>query len=227
MPRWPIFPCPSFAASSWAVPPSTSPPKTQQTPHTSFPIIRWWMPRWPIFPCPSFAASSWAVARSTSQPKTQESRCSNGGARRISLRSPRGGGTVDTAHGGAAAAVEVTLTDAGTSDPLTGALPGTFQALVGHKESTSVLPNSAVLLATSVGCPVQIYRVGSHVYATQFPPEVSPEEFIARSRVYRNHGYFRADELSAVIERLTAASVTEPQRLLRRFAEAALQDVPD
>jgi len=137
------------------------------------------------------------------------------------------GGAVDTAHGEAAAAVEVTLTDAGTSDPLTGALPGTFQALVGHKESTSVLPNSAVLLATSVGCPVQIYRVGSHVYATQFHPEVSPEEFIARSRVYRNHGYFRADELSAVIERLTAASVTEPQRLLRRFAEAALQDVPD
>src|SRR6218665_2249033 len=114
------------------------------------------MPRWPIFPCPSFAASSWAVARSTSQPKTQESRCSNGGARRISLGSPSGlvtpmrgwgfwgkgsggfvgvrGGAVDTAHGEAAAAVEVTLTDAGTSDPLTGALPGTFQALVGHKE---------------------------------------------------------------------------------------------
>jgi GMP synthase (glutamine-hydrolysing) len=39
--------------------------------------------------------------------------------------------------------------------------------------------------------------------------------------VYRHHGYFPARELRAVSERLAAASVTEPQRMLRRFVELA------
>ena len=59
------------------------------------------------------------------------------------------------------------------------------------------------------------------VYATQFHPEVSTADFIARAQVYRHHGYFPASELREVGERLAAASVTEPQRMLRRFAELA------
>jgi GMP synthase (glutamine-hydrolysing) len=131
------------------------------------------------------------------------------------------GGTVGTLHGEEAAAVEITLTAEGVADPLTGALPERFDALVGHKEATERLPNDAVLLASSAGCPVQIYRVGRRVYATQFHPEVSANDFVARAQVYRHHGYFPASELRAVSERLAAASVTEPQRMLRRFAELA------
>lgn len=131
------------------------------------------------------------------------------------------GGEVGTMHGEDAAAVEVTLSRAGRDDRLTGALPASFDALVGHKEATSELPADAVLLAGSAGCPVQLYRVGAHVYATQFHPEVSTADFIARARVYRHHGYFPAHELTAVERRLAEASVTEPQRLLRRFAELA------
>ncbi|MFF2369814.1 glutamine amidotransferase [Agromyces sp. NPDC058110] len=132
------------------------------------------------------------------------------------------GGEVGTRHGEDAAAVEIALTDAGVDDPLTSALPRTFQALVGHKEATERLPEGAVLLASSEGCPVQVYRAGaSRVYATQFHPEVTAHDFVARANVYRHHGYFPASELRAVSERLAAASVTEPQRLLRRFAELA------
>lgn len=131
------------------------------------------------------------------------------------------GGAVGTLHGEEAAAVEITLTADGLADPLTSALPERFDALVGHKEATERLPNDAVLLASSAGCPVQIYRVGRGVYATQFHPEVSATDFVARAQVYRHHGYFPAGELRAVSERLAAASVTEPQRLLRRFAELA------
>ncbi|MGX5695768.1 glutamine amidotransferase [Agromyces soli] len=131
------------------------------------------------------------------------------------------GGEVGTLHGEDAAAVEVTLSAAGRDDRLAGALPARFDALVGHKEATAVLPQEAVLLGGSAGCPVQLYRVGEHVYATQFHPEVSTADFIARARVYRHHGYFPAHELTAVERRLGEASVTEPQRLLRRFAELA------
>jgi len=131
------------------------------------------------------------------------------------------GGTVGTRHGEDAAAVEITLTDAGAADRLVGALPPRFDALVGHKESTERLPDDAVLLASSAGCPVQIYRAGASVYATQFHPEVTTDDFIARAQVYRHHGYFPASELREVSERLAAASVTEPQRMLRRFVELA------
>lgn len=131
------------------------------------------------------------------------------------------GGTVGTLHGEDAAAVEVTLTDEGMADPLVGALSKRFEALVGHKEATERLPGDAVLLASSAGCPVQIYRVGRNVYATQFHPEVSAQDFVARAHVYRHHGYFPASELREVSERLAAASVTEPQRLLHRFVQLA------
>ncbi len=131
------------------------------------------------------------------------------------------GGTIGTLHGEQTAAVEITLTTEGVADPLVGVLPERFEALVGHKEATERLPDGAVLLASSSGCPVQVYRAGRHVYATQFHPEVSIDDFVARAQVYRHHGYFPASELRAVSERLAAASVTEPQRILHRFVELA------
>ncbi|GGI48244.1 GMP synthase (glutamine-hydrolyzing) [Agromyces flavus] len=131
------------------------------------------------------------------------------------------GGTVDTVHGEQASAVEITLTDEGRTDPLTAGLPASFDALVGHKEATGRLPDGAVLLAGSPGCPVQVYRAGTHVYATQFHPEVSTDDFIARARVYRHHGYFPPHELDLLVQRVGAASVTEPRRMLRRFVELA------
>ena len=131
------------------------------------------------------------------------------------------GGEVDTRFGEEAAAVEITLTDEGRADPLVGVLPARFDALVGHKEATARLPGDAVLLARSAGCPVQVYRVGANVYATQFHPEVSTGDFIMRAQVYRYHGYFPAHELDAFSARVRATPVTEPQRMLRRFVDLA------
>lgn len=132
------------------------------------------------------------------------------------------GGEVGLAYPEDAAAVEVRLTPAGIDDPLTGTLPTRFDALVGHKEATEYLPEGAVRLASSELCPVQIYRVGREIYATQFHPEVTTDDFVRRAHVYREHGYFPAAELRAVTERLASASVTQPQTLLRRFVERAL-----
>jgi GMP synthase (glutamine-hydrolysing) len=135
------------------------------------------------------------------------------------------GGEVGTEHGEDAAAVELTLTEAGRADPVTRVLPERFDALAAHKESTARLPDEAVLLAASVACPVQLYRAGERVYATQFHPEVTPADFVARAQVYRHHGYFPASELVAVSARLAEASISEPKRMLRRFVELAASPV--
>ena len=93
-------------------------------------------------------------------------------------------------------------------------------SLTAHKEGTGAPPPDAVLLATGEACPVQAYRVGTHLYATQFHPEPTPADFVERMKVYRNDGYFDADAFDATADRVLAASVTEPLRLLHAFAKA-------
>lgn len=131
------------------------------------------------------------------------------------------GGTLGTRYAEPADAIEIGLTPEGTADPLVGVLPERFHAFGGHKEAADELPREAALLASSAACPAQVYRVGRRVYATQFHPEVTADDFIARGHVYRDHGYFAADALEEFSTRVAAASVTEPRRMLRRFVELA------
>ena len=127
------------------------------------------------------------------------------------------GGVVDRTHGEPVSCVPVSLTDAGRADPLLAGMPEVFDALVGHKEACRVLPPSAVLLATSAGCPVQMFRVGRNVYATQFHPELDVAGVVTRVRVYQHAGYFPPAEMDELITRVSQAVVTEPSRLLANF----------
>jgi GMP synthase (glutamine-hydrolysing) len=127
------------------------------------------------------------------------------------------GGVVDRTHGEPVSCVPVTVTDAGRADPLLAGVPDVFDALVGHKEACRVLPPSAVLLATSVGCPVQMFRVGRNVYATQFHPELDVAGVVTRVRVYQHAGYFPPAEMEDLIARVSQAVVTEPSRVLANF----------
>ncbi|MEW1835385.1 GMP synthase [Microbacterium sp. NPDC079995] len=112
----------------------------------------------------------------------------------------------------------IRLTEEGRRDPLFGDLAAEFSALTAHKEGISRLPEGAVLLATNHDCPVQAYRLGHRLYATQFHPEATGVAFTERMTIYRNHGYFDANDFDAVAARVLAADLDEPQRLLRRFA---------
>lgn len=127
------------------------------------------------------------------------------------------GGTVDRTHPEPVSAAESRLTREGTDDPVASVLPPRFLALTGHKESAPATPPGAVLLATNDVSPVQLYRAGS-VLASQFHPEPTTREFVERATVYSRHGYFAEDELSAVSERLLAATVSGPALLLGRWA---------
>ena len=112
---------------------------------------------------------------------------------------------------------EIRLTGAGRADPLLRGLPERFRVLLGHKEACDEVPPGAVLLATSEACPVQMFRVGENVYATQFHPEADGQVFADRIRIYRGHGYFAPEEAAALTERVLATEVTQPERILRRF----------
>ncbi|HUK73283.1 MAG TPA: glutamine amidotransferase [Streptosporangiaceae bacterium] len=127
------------------------------------------------------------------------------------------GAVVDKRHAEPIGSVPVTLTCEGREDPLLGGLPATFDAFVGHKEAISRLPDHAVLLARSPGCPVQAFRIGSHVYATQFHPELDAPGLCIRIEVYKHAGYFdpgQAEKLKALAR---SSAVIHPPAIVRRF----------
>ena len=130
------------------------------------------------------------------------------------------GGEVSRAFPEDTGPVTIDLTPDGESDPLMGTLARRFTALTAHKEGSARVPEGATLLATNEGCPVQAYRIGDRLYAAQFHPEPTTRAFTERMAVYRDDGYFPANDFDTVAGRVLAASVTEPVRLIRAFAAA-------
>jgi GMP synthase (glutamine-hydrolysing) len=129
------------------------------------------------------------------------------------------GGLVDRTYGEPISSRRITLTEAGRLDPLLGALPPDFDAFLGHKEAVARLPVGAELLASSATCPVQAFRMGTNVYATQFHPELDGEGLALRIETYRHHGYFEPHELDDLLAMARAARVDQPPRLIARFVE--------
>jgi GMP synthase (glutamine-hydrolysing) len=123
--------------------------------------------------------------------------------------------------------VRVALTPPGRRDPLLRDLPAVFEAFTGHKEAIATLPGHAVLLATSAACPVQAFRIGANVYATQFHPELDAAGLCTRIDVYKHAGYFdpsEAEELKALAWR---SDVKHPPAILRAFVRRYGRPVDD
>jgi GMP synthase (glutamine-hydrolysing) len=154
------------------------------------------------------------------------------------------GAVVDRRFAEPVGAVEITLTPAGRRDPLFGELPAAFQAFTGHKEAVSHLPGPAAaggqasraaaggqaspaaaggqasradLLASSAGCPVQAFRVGGNLYATQFHPELDVAGLSTRIEVYKHAGYFEPDQADEIKARAARSNVSWPPAILRGF----------
>lgn len=131
------------------------------------------------------------------------------------------GGEVSRAYPEDTGPTVVELTADGERDAIFGLLARSFSALTAHKEGSATPPPGARLLATNAACPVQAYAVGDRLYATQFHPEPTTAAFTERMAVYRDDGYFDARDYDTIAARVHAASVTEPARILRAFAERA------
>ena len=113
----------------------------------------------------------------------------------------------------------VRITDAGKNDALLVEFPEQIAVLCGHKEACDMLPQGAILLLTNDACPVQMFRVGENVYATQFHPEGDGEGFTVRINAYKHHGYFPAEEATALIEEVNREDTPYAREILRRFVD--------
>ena len=111
----------------------------------------------------------------------------------------------------------ISLTEDGRRDPLLQGFPDQIEVLCGHKEACDVLPRGATLLLTGEACPVQMFRVGENVYATQFHPEGDGEGFTVRIHAYKNHGYFPPEEADALIVAVNQHDTPHAREILRRF----------
>ena len=120
------------------------------------------------------------------------------------------GAVVDRTYSEPVGPAQVTLTREGQRDALLSGLPATFDAFVGHKEAISELPSHAVVLATSPACPVQAFRIGSHVYATQFHPELDVTGLCTRIDVYKHAGYFEPHQAGELKEQARRSAVRHP-----------------
>lgn len=131
------------------------------------------------------------------------------------------GATISTRYGEAVSCVSLDITEAGRQDKLLAGFPAQIDVLLGHKEACDTTPEGATLLMTGADCPVQMFRVGENVYATQFHPEGDAEEFSLRIDTYRNHGYFEPHEAEALKKAVRRKPTPYAQAILRRFVESA------
>ncbi len=127
------------------------------------------------------------------------------------------GAEISSRYGEEVGGIDIRITPAGSRDPLLADLPATIRVLVGHKEACDETPPGATLLARGSSCPVQMFRVGENVYATQFHPEGDFDSFNARIRAYKHHGYFPPETVEVLADRIRAEHTPEAHEILRRF----------
>jgi len=127
------------------------------------------------------------------------------------------GASISTRYGEPVSCVTVDLTEEGKKDRLLSAFPEQISVLLGHKEACDSLPNGATLLISGTACPIQMFRIGENVYATQFHPEADSEGFIMRIHAYKHHGYFQPHEAESLIEAVSQHNTPYAQKILKHF----------
>lgn len=129
------------------------------------------------------------------------------------------GATINRTYSEPVGAVTVSLTAAGRADPLFAGVPDVFDAFGGHKEGATTLPSGAVRLASSETCPVQAFRVGRNVYATQFHPELDADGICTRIDVYKEYGYFPPQAAEALKASARQRNPEHPPAIMKAFTK--------
>nr|WP_231375392.1 glutamine amidotransferase [Corynebacterium aquatimens] len=117
--------------------------------------------------------------------------------------------------------VQITVTDDGVDDPLFEGVSHKFDTIVGHKEALHTLPDDPriTILATGEACPIQMFRVGQNVYATQFHPELRAETLEFRLRLYAHLGYTSHETFESQIAHSYDGDYTANNLILKNFAD--------
>lgn len=129
------------------------------------------------------------------------------------------GASISSKYAEPVGCVALDITEAGKKDSLLSGFPEQISVLLGHKEACDTVPAGATLLMTGAACPVQMFRVGENVYATQFHPEGDSDGFIMRIHTYKHHGYFQPHEAQYLIETVSRENTPYAQKILKRFVD--------
>jgi GMP synthase (glutamine-hydrolysing) len=113
----------------------------------------------------------------------------------------------------------VVLTAEGRCDALFSGLSAEFDTFQWHHDSFDI-PDGGVLLASSLDCRHQAFRVGSVAWGTQFHPEVT-EQIIRDWCAWDSATSARVDELLADFRTIDAPYRFTAQRILANFLETA------
>jgi len=135
------------------------------------------------------------------------------------LSSCQGGVVSKAKYGESVGVIHVHTTEAAEHDELMRGLPASFHALGGHKEACQTIPKEAVLLASSESCPVQMIRVKTNVYATQFHVELDVSGLFLRIDIYKHAGYFPPEDAQLLKDKVKDTQVSIPMVILSRFVE--------
>lgn len=109
------------------------------------------------------------------------------------------GGTVSSDHGELSEITQITLTREGREDPILAGVEEDFLAYTSHTESCEDVPGDGVRLAWSLNCPIQMFRIGENMYATQFSPELDAEAMQAKIEAYTDAGDFGVGDLDMLV----------------------------
>ena len=117
--------------------------------------------------------------------------------------------------------VTVSRAEAAGTDDVLANIPDSFDTLVGHKEAIDGLPCDprVTVLVTGTACPTQMFRVGNHVYATQFHPELTAEALEFRLRLYAHLGYTSTETFESQIAKAYDFDYSANNKILANFAQ--------
>ena len=73
---------------------------------------------------------------------------------------------------------------------------------------------------------MQAFRIGCHVYATQFHPELDAAGLCTRIDVYKHAGYFEPEQATELKALAYRSKVVHPPAIVRRFVQLFSGAVP-
>lgn len=130
-----------------------------------------------------------------------------------------GGHVVDDHQRAEVGTLPLSLTSAGSSDPIFASLGSPFLAHVGHHDTVDELPVDAVSLACTDKVANHAFRFsGKPIYCTQFHPELRVKDMMARLRMYpwyvSNIAGVELDDFRSLLDH-----TPEANRLIRQFIQ--------
>lgn len=109
------------------------------------------------------------------------------------------GATISSDNAEFAELADIELTQEGVDDPVFDGAPHVFTAYANHGEAVDELPDGAVRLARSLYSPIQVFRYGDNVYATQFNPELDADRIARQANAFADAGDTGFGDVEALV----------------------------